>query len=389
MIKPTKSQLIIGASIVLIGCAAPQTRTPTVSNDSAAAETKKQQALVVEDYMSNYKKLQLVTSKIVTSGTELCSDKVGSYYGFNFWNQDSFSPALKDAAKARYDLNGNFRVLNVVALSPAEKAEIKEGDILVSINSWLIPLGKDIEKQLNQKLVESGKNLAPVEVKLLRNGTEHKVSITPVKSCDFNVQLAPDDVKNAYADGKSIVVNKGMMDFFKNDEEVALVVSHELAHNAMKHIDAKQKNAIVGGIFGLLLDIAAAGAGVNTNGEFAKAGAGIAGNTYSVEFEQEADYVGLYFMKKAGYDIENAAGFWRRMAVNNSQAITIKSSHPTTPQRFVAIEATVSEIKAKIANGEPLTPELKSKPKLETQPEAGTLPEVEAVPEDQVEPLPI
>ena len=153
MIKPTKSQLIIGASIVLIGCAAPQTRTPTVSNDSAAAETKKQQALVVEDYMSNYKKLQLVTSKIVTSGTELCSDKVGSYYGFNFWNQDSFSPALKDAAKARYDLNGNFRVLNVVALSPAEKAEIKEGDILVSINSWLIPLGKDIEKQLNQKLV--------------------------------------------------------------------------------------------------------------------------------------------------------------------------------------------------------------------------------------------
>jgi predicted Zn-dependent protease len=222
-----------------------------------------------------------------------------------------------------------------------------------------------------------------------RDSIETKTTITPVKACDFGVHLAPDDVKNAYADGKNVVVYKGMMDFFKTDEEIALVLSHELAHNSMKHIDAKQKNAIVGGIFGLLLDIAAAGAGVNTNGEFAKAGAGIAGNTYSVAFEQEADYVGLYFMKKADYDIQHAADFWRRMAVSNSQAITIKSTHPTTPERFVAIEATVGEIKTKIANGEPLTPELKSKPKLETQPEAGSLPEVEAAPEDQVEPLPI
>jgi beta-barrel assembly-enhancing protease len=390
MMNSTKNQLVLCIGVLLIGCTTPQTKTPVVNSESAVTETKKQQALVAEDYINNYKKLQAVTSKIVTSGTDLCSDKVGSYYGFNFWNQDSFlSPSLKEAAKARYDLNDNFRVLNVVTLSPAEKAEIKEGDVLISINSWLIPLGKDTEKQLNQKLVDAGKDLAAVEIAVLRDGKEHKLNITPVKSCDFKVHLAPDDVKNAYADGKSIVVNKGMMDFFKSDEEIALVVSHELAHNAMKHIDAKQKNAVIGGIFGLLLDIAAASAGVNTNGDFTRLGAGLTGNAYSVEFEQEADYVGLYFMKKAGYDIENSAGFWRRMAVNNSQAITIKSSHPTTPERFVAIETAVNEINTKIANGQPLTPELKNKPKLETQPEAAALPEVEAAPDEKIEPLPI
>lgn len=368
--KPfTLNHVILGISIVLVGCATPQSRMPAVASGSAADETKKQQAMVVEDYMSNYKRLHKVASKIVVEGASMCGDKVASYYGFNYWNQNSFafSPTFKEAAKTRYDLNERFKILSIAPESPAEKALFKEGDILVSVNSWLIPAGKDIDKQLNQKFVDSGKSFLPVEVAVLRDGTEQKLTITPIKSCDFTVHLAPDDVKNAYADGKNIVVYKGMMDFFKTDEEIALVVSHELAHNSMKHIDAKQKNATVGGVFGLILDIAAASAGVNTNGDFMRMGSGLAGNAYSVEFEQEADYVGLYFMKKAGYPIDNAAGFWRRMAVNNSTAITVKSSHPTTPERFVAIEATVVEINAKIARGDALTPELKSGMALKTE----------------------
>ncbi len=359
---PVRSTLLISAllpSLILIGCAAPQTRAPSISNATTDAETKKQQELVVEDYMSNYKKLQNVSSRIITNGTDLCGDKTSSYYGFNYWNQDGFKPAWKEITKSKYNLDEKFRILHVVEKSPAEKATLKEGDVLVSINHWLVPIGKDADKQLAQKLTEQGKSLGPVELAVLRDGAEHKVSITPVKSCDFQVHLAPDDTKNAYADGTNIVMYKGMMDFFKTDEEMALVLSHELAHNAMKHIEAKKKNATTGGVLGLLLDIAAATAGVNTNGDFSRMGAGIAGNAYSVEFEQEADYVGLYIMQKSGFNIDNAAGFWRRMAVNNSQAITIKSSHPTTPQRFVAIEEAVKEIKGKIAKGVALTPELK------------------------------
>ncbi|MES2636232.1 MAG: M48 family metallopeptidase [Pseudomonadota bacterium] len=376
MNNPNKKQLIfshtlIVFSIFLASCVSPQTRMPSVASGSAAEETKKQQALVVEDYMNNYKRLQKVASKIVVNGADMCGDKVGSYYGFHYWNHNSlgFSPAFKQAATTKYDLNEQFKILSIAPQSPAEKALFKEGDTLVSINSWLIPKGKDIDKHLNQKLVESGKTFSPVEVIVLREGVEQKLIVTPVKSCDFTVHLAPNDVKNAYADGKNIVVYKGMMDFFKTDEEIALVVSHELAHNSMKHIDAKKKNATVGGVFGLILDIAAATAGVNTNGDFMRMGSGLAGNAYSVEFEQEADYVGLYFMKKAGYEIDNAAGFWRRMAVNNSTAITVKSSHPTTPERFVAIEATVIEIKAKTAKGEQLIPELKNSSAQKTEPQ--------------------
>lgn len=83
---PVRSTLLISAllpSLILIGCAAPQTRAPSISNATTDAETKKQQELVVEDYMSNYKKLQNVSSRIITNGTDLCGDKTSSYYGFN------------------------------------------------------------------------------------------------------------------------------------------------------------------------------------------------------------------------------------------------------------------------------------------------------------------
>ena len=65
-------------------------------------------------------------------------------------------------------------------------------------------------------------------------------------------------------------------------------------------------------------------------------------------------------MATAGYKIDDAPLFWRRMATTNSQAISMKSSHPTTPDRFVAIESTVKEINQKIAIHQPLKPEMKS-----------------------------
>src|SRR5690606_13814246 len=139
-----------------------------------------------------------------------------------------------------------------------------------SVNQWLPPVGKEGPGKLMEKLSEFGKTAVPVEFMIRRGTEELKFIVPPVQACNFQVRLLPDDVKNAYADGKHIVIYKGMMDFFRSDEEIALVVSHELAHNAMKHIDAKQSNSIVGGLAGLLLDIAAAAGGVNTGGDFTR-----------------------------------------------------------------------------------------------------------------------
>lgn len=357
---PPLQWVIVILMMVLTGCASPQTRMPSVDSDSAKAEARKQREMVIEEYIQAYRRLQNVASRIVVSGADLCADQVGPYYGFTVWNNENFGKEWHDVVESKFGLSASVSVSSVATDSPAAAAGLAEGDTLVSINGWEAPAGKGASVKVLENLTVQGKAGVPVELVVRRGSEERKFSITHSQACDFWVHLSPDDVKNAYADGKNIVIYKGMMDFFRSDEEVALVVSHELAHNAMRHVDAKQKNAMVGGLLGLVLDVAAAAGGVNTGGDFSKIGSNAGASVYSVEFEQEADYVGLYFMAKAGYPIGDAPNFWRRMATTNSKAITMKSSHPTTPERFVAIENAVIEIQQKIENGQSLRPELKS-----------------------------
>lgn len=369
-----RTSALVLAMATLAGCAAPQTRMPTVDSASAQEEARKQREMVVEDYMNAYRRLQTVASRIVVSGTDLCGEKVAPYYGLSAWSREDFGQEWHDVVQSRFGVGDVPGISNVAPGSAAEQAGLKAGDVVLSVNGWTPPAGKGSVDKLMEKLASEGKFGVPLDLVVRRGAEEIKLAMMPAQACDFRVRLSPDDVKNAYADGKNIVLYKGMMDFFRTDEEVALVVSHELAHNAMKHIDAKKTNATIGGLVGLLLDVAAAAGGVNTNGDFMRLGANMGAGVYSVAFEQEADYVGLYFMANAGYRIDDAAGFWRRMATTNSKAITMKSSHPTTPERFIALEATVKEIRRKVENGQPLKPELKDRP------ETGATEEVQAIP---------
>jgi predicted Zn-dependent protease len=146
-----------------------------------------------------------------------------------------------------------------------------------------------------------------------------------------------------------------MVNFVKDDNELALVIAHEMAHNTMKHIDARQQNAAIGVLADLAVVLLSRGQ-VNNTG-FGRIGAG----AFSQEFEAEADYVGLYIMANAGLPIADAPKFWRRMAAANPANIKTNhsASHPSTSYRMVALEETVKEINAKIEKGEALVPNMK------------------------------
>lgn len=355
------TSISVMTAILLSACATPQSMMPKVDSDSAKFEARRQQELVVEDFISSYKRLLAVSRPIQLNGKDLCGENVGPYIGGVTWNVDGIPNKIwKEIGQEKYGLGHELRYAYVVQGSPADLAGIKEGDELVSINGVSAPIGLKATDEYTKRVAAEAKYGA-VDFVVKRNGQEQKISVVPETACKFTVQLVQDETKNAYADGKGIFVHKGMMDFIKSDEELALVVSHELAHNSMRHIDAQKKNAVLGSILGAVVDVLAASRGVNTNGNYSKMAGGIGAKTFSVEFEQEADYVGLYFMARAGYKIDGAANFWRRMAVADPRAITMKSDHPTSPERFVALESAVNEIHNKEASGQPLTPEMKPK----------------------------
>ena len=356
-----KKITILIFSLFFIGCVTPQTKTPQIDSSIAKIEEKKQREIAAKAWSESVKRLHKIGYPILTHGISLCEERTKASIGSIVWNAHTFSEEWRETVKDVFDIDESLQFFYVIPHSPAHQAGLRDKDVLLSINGWLVPSGKEAEKKFLEYLSNTLKKDNPVSVIVRRGKKDIALEILPKRACDYDLVLNNSDVKNAFADGQRVVIYRGLMDFFKTDEEAALVIAHELAHNSMKHIDSKKKNAAIGGVAGLFLDIAAAYYGVNTQGRFSNTGANIGAISYSVEFEKEADYVGLYFMALAGYEIENVANFWRRMAALNPESIQIKKSHPTTPERFLSIEKAVDEIKNKQKNSLPLIPEYKEK----------------------------
>ena len=232
---------------------------------------------------------------------------------------------------------------------------------MIQIGGEAIPSDRDaddLQALLDRKLV-AGEAL---NIEIMRNSETLYVNPVPRERCDYDLVVNDESTVNAYADGENVIITRGMMRFAESDQHLALVIGHEIAHNAMEHVDAKESNAMVAGAGGLLLDIGLAVLGLNTQGAFAKAAARAGAGAYSVDFEQEADYIGLYFLARAGYELDGAPDFWRLMAAEHPYAIDHSRTHPTTPERFLAMEQAIEEIKAKRQAGEPLLPEVLPEP---------------------------
>ncbi len=323
--------------LLLTACAAPQMQTPEVNSVAAEMEAKKQRALAIEAWVDQVKRLYRVGYPLLYRGVSLCGEKTAPALGLFVWSRHEFKTEWHEVLQSSYQLSDLVQVAYVVPDSPAAVAGVRVGDIPVAMGGWSVPVGKESVAAFEKKQEELEKPGTPIELLLRRGEQDITIHVTPTPACDFELALARDESRNAYADGKRIVVHSGMMDFFKSDEEAALVIAHELAHNAGKHVAAKKQNALAGGLLGLLVDIAAAAAGVNTQGQFSDLGARAGAMKYSVQFEREADYVGLYLMALSDYDISNVATFWRRMAIQNPNAIDLEelsSHHSGTFHRY-------------------------------------------------------
>ena len=238
----------------------------------------------------------------------LCGGDVAPFLGIRVHNKYSYEKDWQTTARALYGTGERLRLSHVTAGSPAAAAGLRTGDIIHGIDGVELR-GKHASDTLLRAI---SKHLAdgPTVINLRiagPDGSPRIVSFAPVPACNYGLHLALDNSINAYADGENIVVHAGMMNFARNDTELATVVAHELAHNAMGHMDALAANAAGG----LVLDVLALLVGVNTQGAFSR----MTSQAYSVEFEAEADYVGVYALALAGLDIDRSPDLWRRMAV--------------------------------------------------------------------------
>ncbi len=148
-----------------------------------------------------------------------------------------------------------------------------------------------------------------------------------------------------------------------NDDEIAVVMGHEVAHVSSRHGAERQSQAALIGLGGVALGV---GTQDDKNREYYLLAYGV-GSTlgslaYSRDHETEADVVGLGFAARAGYDPRAAAVFWRKMAAKENGARPPKwlSTHPPTGERIANLERlapslvpTYEQARARLEGGTP------------------------------------
>lgn len=145
---------------------------------------------------------------------------------------------------------------------------------------------------------------------------------------------------NAYcAAGGKMAIYTGLLDGLKlNDNEVAAVMGHEIAHALREHTREAMSEALAEqvGISVLAAVLNLGETSTSLLGNAAQIGLTL---PFSREKEREADRIGLELMARAGYDPRDAVSVWRKLMSGGGSPPELLSTHPDPANRIKDIEA--------------------------------------------------
>jgi hypothetical protein len=347
---------VLGVALILLGGCAQITRpTPT------PAEVEDAQVAASRRYPFKSRSLDRVSQVFIRLLATVPQSRGQSYpfLGFNWW--------ITEGDRIVID--------NVWRPSPAYEAGIRQGDIILGINNWPIDpwvakwderirAVREVSKDLfwGQRRVRYGqgnlvpgvnllalpgevlvglmldaRNVAmetrghylsgPVEMLVLREDQKLRFTLYPQHlPAEYAIMVDSHDQKlNAYAAPGRVILTSRLVTFCLNDDELALVEGHEIAHQAFGHLTRSAGQHRLGGMAGQVWNLAGLFA-TQTIGKLANLGTTFwfrdtapaalkdaVVSSFSRDDEREADIYGMWFAYQAGYDIERGLAVWERL----------------------------------------------------------------------------
>ena len=173
-----------------------------------------------------------------------------------------------------------------------------------------------------------------------------KVSEDP--GFEWQYELIDDNQANAFClPGGKVAVYTGILPITQNENGLAVVMGHEIAHAIARHGNERMSQALAIQGAGMTLEALTASKPGLTRDLFLQSygiGSQLGMLAYSRKHETEADKMGLVFMAMAGYDPRSAPAFWQRMAAGGgAKPPEFLSTHPSDETRVHDLEAYMPE----------------------------------------------
>jgi predicted Zn-dependent protease len=206
--------------------------------------------------------------------------------------------------------------------------------------------------QFNQLKLETPISRDPIYNAMVRRVGERIAYVAapdmPNAQWEF-VVFDDDDQVNAFAmPGGKVAVYTGIFKVAKTEDDLAVVIGHEVAHVAAGHGNERVTQQLLAAGGALALQFGTNDLDSQTR-QMLMAAYG-AGSTlgfllpYSRYHESEADEIGLIYAAKAGYDPRAAIGFWQRMeALKSGSPPEFLSTHPSGATRVKKLNALMPE----------------------------------------------
>lgn len=208
---------------------------------------------------------------------------------------------------------------------------------------------KEVEPSNNKEYIRRvnsvGKKIAnAVEIYMGQNGLSERI-----KNFDWEYHVLQSEELNAWCmPGGKIAFYEGIMPVCRDDNGVAVVMAHEVAHAIARHGNERMSQQLALQLGGIALSEAME-TQKETTQQLAMLAFGVGSQVglmlpYSRLHESEADELGLYFMAMAGFDPREAPEFWKRMeSEGGSRPPEFLSTHPNPNKRIRNLEKLMSK----------------------------------------------
>jgi predicted Zn-dependent protease len=207
-----------------------------------------------------------------------------------------------------------------------------------------VRMGKEYAQQIEQsmKMVQD-----PVVNEYINRIGQNLVRNSDAK-VPFTIKVVDSDEVNAFAlPGGFFYVNSGLILAADEEAELAGVMAHEIAHVAQRHATRQMTRANLANLLSLPLIFVGGGIGYAAR-EVVGIGLPLTFMKFNRGFEAEADYFGLQYMYKSGYDPNAFVNFFEKLeAQEKKKPGTLAkafASHPQTPDRIQKSQEEIAKI---------------------------------------------
>lgn len=273
-------------------------------------------------------RLATIAERLATANVDLCDQRQPAL-GMVLHSLRQYRESDWTTVKRVFGFRAPVAVETVIAGGAAQAAGVLPNDAVVAIGDQPLPTavadgGKPASTDRDRALalIAAAPPGQPLAVTFDRDGATVRRILTPRAACKSRFEIVIGNGFDAQADGDNVQLGEK---FFEGmtDEEVAVVVAHELSHNILHHRARLDKAGVTRGIAG----------------EFGR-------NARLIrETEDQADALSVYVLANAGYDPLAPGRFWKKWGNKiGTEGIFRSRTHASGRSRGAAMDAIAASI---------------------------------------------